>query len=131
MFHDPQEPLFEERAMKWILTLLAALSISLVSPYVAGALGGDKDEKEGTEEKVTLDQCPAAVQDTIKKEAAGGTIQEIEKETKGGVTIYEAEIVKDGKTVEIEVAADGKLLKSKVKAGKDDDDQKGKDKGKE
>jgi hypothetical protein len=122
--------------MKWLLTLLAALSISLVTPYVVGALAKDKDGKEEQEEKITLDQCPAPVQDTIKKEAAGGTIREIEKETKGDVTIYEAEIVKDGKTVEIEVAADGKLLKSKVEDGKDEDDDakdggKGKGKGKD
>ncbi len=118
--------------MKWLLTLLAALSISLASPFVADVLAGDKDkeEKEKNEEKVTLDQCPQAVQDTIKKEAAGGTIKEIEKETENGVTIYEAEFVKDGKTIEIEVAADGKLLKTKAKDGKDEDDDKGQEKGK-
>lgn len=118
--------------MKRLLTLLAALSLSLLSPAVPGVLADDKEGQGKTEEKVTLDQCPAPVQETIKKESAGGTIKEIEKETEGGVTIYEAEFVKDGKTIEIEVAADGKLLKSKVEDGKDeDDDDDGKEKGKE
>ena len=108
--------------MKWLLTLLAALSITMTAPFVVGALAEEKEEQE---EKVTLDQCPAPVQETIKKESAGGTIKEIEKETQGGVTIYEAEYVKDGKTIEIEVAPDGKLLKSKVEDGRDEDDKGG------
>jgi hypothetical protein len=120
--------------MKWLLTLLAALSIGAAAPLVVNALANDKGDKEEQEEKITLDQCPAPVQETIKKEAAGGTIKEIEKETKNGVTIYEAEFVRDGKTIEIEVAADGKLLKSKVEDGKDEDDdakEGGKGKGKD
>jgi uncharacterized membrane protein YkoI len=63
------------------------------------------------EEAVTLDQVPAAVKATILKESAGGEIKEIEVETRGGKSFYEAEFVRDGKTIEIQVAADGTLLR--------------------
>ncbi|MCI0746747.1 MAG: hypothetical protein L0Y58_15200 [Verrucomicrobia subdivision 3 bacterium] len=79
------------------------------------------------EEKVKLSDCPAAVQKTIKENANGGKILEIEKETKkDGTVVYEAEVKKsDGKTIEIEVAEDGKLLS--VEDEDDEDDDKGDD----
>ncbi len=67
-------------------------------------------EQNEVEEKISLDQTPAAVKATILKEAAGGTIKEIERETKNGKTIYEAEVIIGGKEVEIKVAPDGTLL---------------------
>jgi len=76
--------------------------------------GDDDDDDDEDEENVSLDQVPAAVKATILKEAAGAKIKEIEKETKGGKTVYEAEFVVGGKEVEIEVAPDGKLLKREV-----------------
>jgi len=89
---------------------------------------GEEEEHEGRreheehEQKVTLDQVPAAVKATILKEAGGAKIREIEKETKGDRTIYEAEFVKDGKEIEIKVAPDGTLLKRKVEREDDDED---------
>lgn len=75
------------------------------------------------EEKVKLADCPEAVQKTIKAQANGGTIVEIEKETKkDGTVVYEAEIKKDGKEIEVEVAADGTLIE--VEEEDDDDDDK-------
>ena len=78
--------------------------------------------------KVTIDQVPAAVKATILKEAGDHKITEIEKETKDGKTIYEAEWVADGKEIEIKVAEDGTLL---GKETEDADDDKGGDKDKE
>lgn len=74
------------------------------------------------EEEVTLDQVPAAVKATILKEAAGGKITEIERETKKGKTIYEAEFILDGDEIEIKVAPDGTLLSREVEHEGDDDD---------
>ncbi len=65
---------------------------------------------EEKEEEVTLDQVPAAVKATILKEADGGQIKEIERATVGDKTYFEAEIVREGKTIEIQIAADGSLL---------------------
>jgi hypothetical protein len=77
------------------------------------------------EEKVKLSDCPAAVQKTIKEQADGGKILEIEKETKkDGTVVYEAEIKKaDGKKIEVEVAEDGKLLDTEEEDDEDDDDK--------
>ncbi len=105
---------------KGFLALPALLSLALLYPAAVSAQGKKEKEKD---EKVTLDQCPPAVQVTIQAEAAGGTIEEIEKETKGDVTTYEAEIAKDGREIEIKVAADGTLLKKKVKDGDKDEDK--------
>jgi uncharacterized membrane protein YkoI len=70
---------------------------------------------------------PPAVKTTILKEAEGGTIKEIESETRNGQTTYEAEVVINGKKFEIKVAADGMLLGKKAEEADDDnnsDDEK-------
>jgi uncharacterized membrane protein YkoI len=85
----------------------ATVVLALALPAIAG-------EKEGKKKKeIKLGDCPAAVQQTIKDNAGGGEILEVEKATKkDGAVVYEAEVKKtDGKKVEVKVAADGKLLK--------------------
>lgn len=82
----------------------------------------DDDEDDEDEEEVLINQVPAAVKATILEEAQGGTIKEIERETKDGKTIYEAEVIINGEEVEIEVAADGTLLSKKVEDADDEDD---------
>ncbi|MBN1845377.1 MAG: PepSY-like domain-containing protein [Sedimentisphaerales bacterium] len=85
--------------------------------------GDDDDEdEEEDEEEVTLDQVPAAVKAAILAEAQGGTIKEIERETEDGQTTYEAEIVINGKEIEIEIAPDGKVLEREADDDNDDDD---------
>jgi len=74
------------------------------------------------EKEVTIDQVPDAARKTILKEAAGNKIEEIEEETKNGVTTYEAEWHEGDKEIEIKVAADGKLLDREVEDKDDDDD---------
>ena len=94
-----------------IISIAVALAMAL--PLFAG----DK------EEKVKLEDCPEAVQKTIKDQAGDGKIVEVEKETaKDGTVTYEAEVKKaDGKVIDIEVAADGKLI---AVENEDDDDDK-------
>jgi len=96
----------------------AAVALALALPAVAGEKEGKKKEQE-----IKLGDCPAAVQQTIKDNAGGGEILEVEKATqKDGSVVYEAEVKKtDGKKIEVKVAADGKLLK--VKDADEDDDQ--------
>lgn len=88
-------------------------------------LAEDKKE-EGKEEKVTIDQVPAAVKETLLKEAGGGAIKDIDKETEDGKVQYEVDVVIDGKNFEIVVAEDGKLVSKKLDEEKDEKD--GKDK---
>ncbi len=81
----------------------------------------DDDHDEENERAVLLDQVPAAVKATILREAGKNKIEEIEKETRGGKRIYEAEWVVGDEEIEIKVASDGTLL-SKETAEADDDD---------
>jgi uncharacterized membrane protein YkoI len=111
---------------------LVALLALLVCFAVVAASMGDKDKDE-QEQQVTLEQLPAAVRATLESEAAGGTITEIVKETKDGAVVYEADVTKDGKKLEVKIAEDGKLIKSAIddeddSADKDDDCGKGEDK---
>ena len=56
-------------------------------------------------------ELPDAVQSTLKREAKGGKIEELRKETrKDGSVIYEAEIVKNGKGTGLEVSSEGKVV---------------------
>jgi uncharacterized membrane protein YkoI len=90
------------------LTLVAVLALCSCAPM------GEDGIKHEEEEEITLDQCPAPVKATILKEAKGGKIEEIEKEVEDGKLLYEAELLIDGKEVEIKVAPDGKLLEKEV-----------------
>jgi hypothetical protein len=92
----------------------------LTALFLAGALGlglsgrvlAEENESEHEHQAVKMEEAPAPVQATLKKEAKGGEIEELRKETaKDGKVIYEAEIVKNGKGHEIEVSAEGKALK--------------------
>lgn len=66
------------------------------------------------DEKVTLDQVPAKVKETIQKHVQNGKIDEIEKEHRKTGVVYEVEYTTaDGVEYEIDVAEDGKLLNKK------------------
>ena len=85
-------------------------------------LGLPAPAKAGEDEK-TMDwkDLPPAVQATITANANGGTVTEVESETKKGKVVYEADVKTAGKKeIEIKVAADGTLIK--VKAGDEDKD---------
>ena len=94
----------------------------------------DKDEEgeEGNEVKMTLEQVPAPVRETLVREAHGATIKTVDQEMSHGKTIYETDVMQGGKNWEIRVAPDGKLVSKKVdneeaeKKGskKEDDDEK-------
>jgi len=110
-----------------IMKMLAQMKVGLVAAAVALALAlpAVAGEKEGKKkEEIKLNDCPAAVQQTIKDNAAGGEILEVEKVTKkDGTVVYEAEVKKaDGKKVDIKVAADGKLIKVEDAEGDNDQD---------
>ena len=58
---------------------------------------------------------PAPVKSTVDKEAAGGAIKELEKVVRDGRTSYDLEFMKAGKTHEITVGPDGKLITQPAK----------------
>ena len=61
------------------------------------------------EMEVALASIPEAARAALEQAAAGGEIIEVEAVTKDGVTVYEADIKKDGKKSEVVVSADGRI----------------------
>ena len=91
--------------MKYVVAVAVALALSLGTAWTPAASAA------GDEQKMSLEQVPAAVKATVEKEAKGGTIGEVTKETEKGKTFYEAQITKDGKARWVHVREDGKVLK--------------------
>lgn len=81
------------------------------------------------EREVSLAEVPEPVKSTILAQAQGNAINEIEVEVENGQTVYEAEVIIEGREVEIEVAADGALLGKEAddEEGDDDDEDEGDD----
>ena len=77
------------------------------------------------EVRVTLDSLPSNVRRTLAREATGGKVLEVERQTRGSTTLYEADVRLDGATYEVLIAADGKLLHKTL--DDDDDDEDGDD----
>ena len=94
------------------------------STWAGEAKGEGRKGKKAKEEKVTLDQVPAAVKATILKEAGKNKIKEIEKVTQGKKVFFEAEWTAGHKTIEIKVAPDGRLLKKEVEKAEDEKEEK-------
>jgi hypothetical protein len=116
-----------ETAMKMLNRMKAGLVAGTV--VLALALPALAEGKEGKKkEEIKLTDCPAAVQKTVKENAGGGEILEVEKSAKKGAVVYEAEVQKaDGKKIDIKAAADGKLIE--IEAAEDGDHQDNDEKG--
>jgi len=110
------------RKMFWLVPVCAALLCFVPARSIAE----DKEKDEGKEEKVKIDQVPQAVRDTLKEESKGAAIDQVDKQTGEGKTIYEADVKINGHNYEIKVAEDGLLISKKLDEGEGE-----KDKGKE
>ena len=85
--------------------LAITLALAASSAFALPAWAGDK---------MTLDQVPDKVKETIDKHVQKGRVTEIERETKDGKPVYDVDYVgADGKKFEMKIAEDGKLLKKK------------------
>lgn len=62
-------------------------------------------------EEVRFSQLPAATQKTINRNLNGGIVQEIDRKTVHGRTLYDVEIQRDGKHKKLRVDANGRLLR--------------------
>jgi uncharacterized membrane protein YkoI len=78
-------------------TLGFAACLALTSPVLA------KD--------IDFTQLPQAVQATVTRETQGGTITDIELDDGQGVVTYEIEYVTGDAKYELDIAADGRLLR--------------------
>jgi len=77
--------------------------------------GDDDEDEDEDEERVSLDEVPRAVRAVIMRHARRAEIEEIERETENGKTVYEA-------AIELRISADGKLLAPEKDDEEDDDD---------
>ena len=75
----------------------------------------EKEEgEEGNEVKMTIDQVPPAVRATLEREAQGATIKTVDKEEDHGKTVYETDVMINGKNWEIKVDESGKVVGKRV-----------------
>ncbi|CAG1007307.1 hypothetical protein PHYC_03414 [Phycisphaerales bacterium] len=106
------------------LILAAGLTVALLgcANRGQGPEAKDNNSPEPGEVKVQLAETPAAVRTTIERELAGGELEDIAKEERDGRTVYETDIVRDGREWEVVVAEDGKVISKKQEsaAGKDE-----------
>ena len=79
---------------------LAAAMLAAMS--AAGCHSGRAGDRE-----LALGEAPAAVQQTVTREAAGAKIEDFKSIVEDGKTLYVAEFIRDGKPTEVEVYADG------------------------
>jgi len=77
---------------------------SLATAFLLCTLGATAQEK-----KIQESNLPSAVQKTVKEQSKGATIKGYSTDREHGKTIYEAEMMVDGHSKDIEVAADGTL----------------------
>jgi len=60
--------------------------------------------------EMSIEDVPTTAKAAILAQAQGNAIREVEMETENGVPVYEAEVVIEGKEVDIRVTANGTLL---------------------
>ena len=68
------------------------------------------------EVKVTIEQTPPAVQQTIKSELVGARLEDIARKQRQGETIYETDIIKNGHKWELVIGEDGRII-SRLREG--------------
>ena len=98
--------------MKQIIVIIFAVVIITLT-------GCKKEEKE---EAVSVKDLPQAVVDAVKAKYPDAEIEEAEKDVEDGSTVYDIEIILDGKEIEIEVTPEGKILEEDDEGDDKDDD---------
>ena len=84
-------------------TVLGLVGLGMV---VGLAVAGDDND----DEKIALDQVPAAAREALLKLAGDAKITEVEREKEDGLVLYEAEWSVNGKEAEASVTANGDLV---------------------
>ena len=105
--------------------VVGALFVAILAVGIAGISAVSSDEE------VSLQQVPAAVRATIEKYAGQGEIVEIEREVEDGQVVYEAEVIVDGKEMDVLVSATGEFLGTEAEEEDDDDAEEGEDEDEE
>ena len=111
--------------LKRFFSLLLLFGICALTVYGVSIAAADKETDE-QEEAVPLKDVPDAVKATILaeilREVDDLELEGIDREKEGGKTVYEAEFEYKDKDIELEIAANGKLLAKKVEREDDDEE---------
>src|SRR5262245_47927766 len=111
--------------------MMRKLAMGLAGLWLGLGVAGHGIAREMHErgQTITMSDLPPAVKATFDKEAKGGTLEELRKDTlKDGKTVFYGEVVKNGKGTDLEVSDSGKVM-HRGKAH-DESKEKGESKGK-
>jgi hypothetical protein len=95
-----------DRMAKWRWLLSAALA----SSAIASVATVQADDDKAGEGPISIDQIPAPAREAIQREAGGGTITMVHKETWSGQPVYEGHIRHGAREGIIWVDAEGHVL---------------------
>ena len=88
---------------------------------LAGCIGaGAALPLQAGEVKVAVEQTPQAVQKTIQSELVDARLEDIARKERQGKTIYETDIIRNGRKWEVVIDADGRIL-SRIQEGRADE----------
>jgi len=97
-------------------TLLLTAIVALGTYGCSGPRHHSAEEAESGETKVSLEQTPPAVRQTIERELTGATLEDIARKKREGKTVYETDVIRDGHKWEVIVGEDGTIV-SKAQEG--------------
>lgn len=94
---------------KWFVA--AALALPMIATT---ARADEKNEQSTTGTKVTMSDLPSAVKTTVQRESKGKTIEHMTKDEQNGKTVYNVEVVSNGKGQDLVISDTGKVLDRKA-----------------
>jgi hypothetical protein len=97
------------RRMAAVATLALITGCSAMHDSKSSGEGEEKDEV-----KMSINDVPAPVRDALTREAGGASITSVDKETRHGKTVYETDVMKDGKNWELVADENGKMVSKKL-----------------
>jgi glucose/arabinose dehydrogenase len=71
----------------------------------------NKPTNDHNKTTVTMSDLPPAVKTTVDRESKGKTVEEMSKVEQNGKTIYQVEIVTNGKSQQLDISETGTVLK--------------------
>ena len=91
------------------------MRVGLAVVFLSSALAGpgaaqEPATKETKETKETLQSLPPQVREAVLAQSRGATLRGVAKETQNGVTLYEVETIAHGRTRDIMLDAQGKVV---------------------
>src|SRR4051794_11057526 len=101
------------------VALAAALMCGCSSMKSKECCKGKGEGEEKDEVKMAMSDIPAAAREGIMRESGGATTDKVDKETRDGKTVYEADVMMNGKNWEIVVDEQGNKVSKKLDEGEE------------